>query len=226
MDSIDSYRALIIEDDEDIASLVARTLGEAGIDSDVADNGLDGLWMARSGLYGVICLDLLLPEMNGYVVCRTLRAEDNHIPILMLTAKSGEYDETDGLEIGADDYLRKPFSPAVLVARVRSLLRRRATPRAPTVLERGDIALNVDSQHCTVAGTEVDLTPKEAALLRALMSTGDVPAGRDRLLDEVWGWDFEGDKNVVDVYLGYLRRKLGRDRIENVRGAGHRIACR
>lgn len=221
---LQSARILIVEDDPAIASVIARSLGDAGLLSDHAETGLDGLWLAREGSYGAICLDILLPEMNGYEVCRTLRSENVHTPILMLTAKTGEYDETDGFDLGADDYLRKPFTPSVLVARIRALLRRSHIPQTPNVIERGGISFDGHTNTCTVDAAPVALTTREAVLLGALLRTGDGPLSRDALLREVWGFDFDGNTNIVDVYIGYLRKKLGRDRIENVRGRGYRIA--
>jgi len=223
MATLDSSRVLIVEDDEDIAALVKRTLAAGNIDTDVAFDGLDGLWMARETSYGALCLDIMLPGMNGYEVCRTLRSEGNSVPILMLTAKTGEYDETDGFDLGADDYLRKPFSPAVLTARIKALLRRSSVPIAPLVLERGGVAFNSDSRRCLVDGEPRHLTSKEAAVLEALLRNQDTPLSRSDLLSEVWGMDFDGDNNVVDVYIGYLRKKLGKERIENIRSVGFRV---
>ena len=222
--TIESSRVLIIEDDEAIAALIKRTLTDAAIECDVAHTGLDGLWKAREAQYGVICLDIMLPEMNGYEVCRTLRGEGIETPILMLTAKTGEYDASDGFDLGADDYVRKPFSPVVLVARVRSLMRRTSVPIASDVLERGAVALDITSGKCTVDGDEVTLTSRERKVLEALLRAGDGAISRDRLLQEVWGFDFDGDTNVVDVYIGYLRKKVGRSHIENRRGIGYRVA--
>ncbi len=218
-----SPRVLVVEDDEAIASLVQRTLSSASIESDHAASGLDGLWMAREGSYGAIILDIMLPGMNGYEVCRSLRSENNHVAILMLTAKSGEYDETDGFEMGADDYLRKPFSTEVLKHRVNALLRRTPGTRVSTVIGRGDISLDLSSRSCELEGTLVNLTSREATLLEALIRTEDVPLPRAKILQQVWGFDFDGDPNVVDVYIGYLRKKLGKERIENVRSAGFRL---
>lgn len=218
-----SPRVLIVEDDEAIASLVQRTLLSASIDSDHANDGLDGLWMAREGSYGAIILDIMLPGMNGYEICRALRSENNEVAILMLTAKSGEYDETDGFEMGADDYLRKPFSTEVLKHRVNALLRRTPGTRVATVIERGGVSMDLRSRDCQLDGSAVRLTSREATLLEALIRTDDVPLPRDKILSQVWGFQFEGDPNVVDVYIGYLRKKLGKERIENVRSAGFRL---
>ncbi|MEM8925689.1 MAG: response regulator transcription factor [Actinomycetota bacterium] len=218
-----SGRVLIVEDEEAIADLVKRTLGDAGIESDIATTGTEGLWMVREGAYGAVCLDILLPEMNGYNVCRTLRNEGNDVPILMLTAKTGEFDEADGLDLGADDYLRKPFAPAVLTARVRALLRR-GGGRAPVErLTVGAVAFDPRSRRCEVDGVEVPLTAKEGLLLETLLRSGPEPLARPALIDRVWGFDFDGHPNVVDVYIGYLRRKIGAERIETVRGVGFRV---
>lgn len=216
-------RLLLIEDDDDIALVVDQALAADGHQLDRAADGLDGLWMAREGDYGAIVLDLLLPGMNGFKICQTLREEGAQTPILMLTAKVGEYDETDGFESGADDYLRKPFSPAVLRARVAALLRRPPAIKPVEQLTRGGVTLDPATRACQVDGTEVELTGRQAQLLEALLRTEDQPASRLQLTNLVWGVDFDGDPNVVDVYVGYLRTKLGRDRVENVRGLGYRI---
>ncbi len=216
-------RLLLVEDDDDIAVIVEQSLAPAGHTIDRAADGLDGLWMAREGSYGLIVLDLLLPGMNGYKVCETLRSEGAVLPILMLTAKVGEYDETDGFEVGADDYLRKPFSPAVLLARVQALLRRPPIRQASETLTRGSVTLDPAARSCWVEGVEMDLTRRQAQLLEALLRAGDTPVSRLDLVADVWGMDFDGDSNVADVYLGYLRSKLGRHHIENVRGVGYRI---
>ncbi len=218
-----SSRVLIVEDDEAIASLVQRTLSEAGIESDIATTGTEGLWRAREVEYGVIVLDLLLPEMNGYVVCRTLREEGNSVAILMLTAKSGEYDETEGFEMGADDYLRKPFSPAVLIARAKALLRRTPSTTVTEVLSCGDLRFDLAARRCWIGEDLISLTAREGTLLEVLLRSGETPLSRLQLLDQVWGFDFDGDPNVVDVYIGYIRKKLGRDRVENVRSVGFRL---
>ena len=224
MNPMSSPRVLIVEDDAQIASLIQRTLEEAAIDSDVADNGLDGLWMAREGRFGAIVLDLMLPGMNGYEICRTLRSEGSNVGVLMLTAKSGEYDETDGFEMGADDYLRKPFSTAVLTHRIRALLRRTPGTIVTEKLACGDIEFDLMTRRCHVAGHEISLTSREGLLLESLLRTGDIPLSRLQLLEQVWGHEFDGDPNVVDVYIGYLRRKVGKKRLENLRSVGFRLA--
>jgi len=220
-------RVLLVEDEERLAAAVARGLTAEGFEVDVVHDGADGLWRAREGSYAAIILDILLPSMNGYEICRTLRADEVWTPILMLTAKDGEYDEVEAFELGADDFLSKPFSFPVLVARLRSLVRRGA-PARPDRLVVDDLVLDPAARCCERQGDRVELTPREFALLEVLMrNAGDVVPKRE-LLDAVWGIDFEGDPNVVEVYMGYLRRKLdrpyGRATFETVRGAGYRLA--
>jgi two-component system OmpR family response regulator len=221
-------RILVVEDEANIAEALATGLRAEGFDVDIADNGTDGLWRAREGGYAAIILDILLPGMNGYRVCRTLREEDVWTPILMLTAKDGELDEAEALDTGADDFLSKPFSFVVLVARLRALLRRGATPR-PTVLTIGTLTLDPASRQCTRKGTTIELTAREYALLELLMRRSDAIVSKTVLLDEVWGPDFEGDPNIVEVYIGYVRKKIdapfGLQTILTVRGAGYRLVA-
>jgi two-component system, OmpR family, response regulator len=219
-------RILVVEDDEALARTITRCLATSGFAVDVARNGDDGLWRAREGEYDAITLDVMLPGRNGYVVCRTLREEGVSTPILMLTAKDGEYDEVEGLELGADDYLRKPFSPAVLAARVHNLVRRGALPTVATTV--GPLTIDVRSRTCTVDGVAVSLTSREHAVLDALVRRSPEVVSKQQLLDLVWGFDFAGDPNIVEVYVGYLRRKLTAaggppGLITTVRGGGYRI---
>lgn len=216
-------RVLVVEDDDDIAVVISEALRAVGYDVDRSPDGADGLWRAREGIYGVIVLDLLLPKMNGFTVCESLRAAGIDTPVLMLTARAGHLDEIDGFEAGADDYLRKPFEPAVLQARVKGLLRRATPGTQREQLVRGSIAFDPSTHQCTVDANTVSLTGRQSQLLEALLRSGDQPISRLGLLRSVWGMDFEGDPNVVDVYLGYLRKHLGRDTIENIRGVGFRI---
>jgi DNA-binding response OmpR family regulator len=221
-------RILVVEDEASIAEALATGLRAEGFDVDIADNGNDGLWRAREGGYAAIILDILLPGLNGYRVCRTLRDDDVWTPILMLTAKDGELDEAEALDTGADDFLSKPFSFVVLVARLRALLRRGATPR-PTVLTVGSLTLDPASRQCHRKGTTIDLTAREYALLDLLMRRSDAIVPKSVLLDEVWGPDFEGDPNIVEVYIGYVRKKVdapfGLQTILTVRGAGYRLVA-
>jgi DNA-binding response OmpR family regulator len=189
---------------------------------------VEGLHLAREGAYAAVVLDVMLPRLSGYRVCERLRAEGNWVPVLMLSAKDGEYDEADGLDVGADDYLTKPFSYVVLVARLRALLRRGAPPR-PAVLAAGDLVLDPARRLVTRGGTEVELTPREFSLLEYLLRrVGEVVPKID-ILRNVWDPHSDGDLNVVEVYVGYLRRKIdvpfGRRALQTVRGAGYRIAA-
>lgn len=211
-----------------MADALSRGLAAEGFDVDHAADGDDGLWRAREFSYDVLVLDVMLPGTNGYEICRTLRAEGHATPILMLTAKDGEYDEAEGLELGADDYLTKPFSFVVLVARIRALARRANPEPTTTVVNVGPVAIDTATRRCRVAGEEIELTAREYTLLETLARRAGMPLTRRELLDHVWGADHDGTSNVVDVYVGYLRRKLdrgpGAGLIETVRGVGYRMA--
>lgn len=221
-------RVLVVEDEAHLAHVVARGLSAEGFTVEVTHDGLDGLWRARERQYGVIILDILLPGMNGYEVCRTLRHEGIWTPILMLTAKNGEYDEAEALDTGADDFLAKPFSFVVLVARIRALQRRGAVAR-PAMLRAGDLTIDPGRRTCVRGDTDVSLTAREFDLLEALMRRAGDVCSKSELLDEVWGHDFGGDANVVEVYVGYLRRKVdvpfSRASIQTVRGVGYRLVA-
>ncbi len=216
----------MVEDEVHLAQSLARGLTAEGFDVDVVHDGTDGLWRAREHSYGAIVLDLLLPGMNGFQICRTLRAEQIWTPVLMLTAKDGEYDEAEALDTGADDFLSKPFSYVVLVARLRALARRGASPRPP-ILSVGDLVYDPLSRLCHRGDVAVPLSAREVALLEALMRREGEVAAKRELLREVWGDDFDGDTNVVEVYVGYLRRKIdepfGRRSLQTVRGLGYRL---
>jgi DNA-binding response OmpR family regulator len=225
---LSGVRVLVVDDEVHLAQSVARGLVAEGFDVDVVHDGKDGLWRARENSYGAIVLDLLLPGMNGFQVCRTLRSEGNWTPILMLTAKDGEYDEAEALDTGADDFLSKPFSFVVLVARLRALARRGAVPRPP-ILGVGDLTFDPLTRECRRADVAVPLTARETALLEALLRRSGEVVPKHTLLHEVWGDDFEGDANVVEVYVGYLRRKIdapfGRRTLQTVRGHGYRLVA-
>ena len=214
-------RVLLVEDEARMAAAVVRGLTAEGFVVDHVADGQAGLEGARFGAYDVVVLDIMLPRMSGYTVVKTLRAEQNWVPVLLLTAKDGEYDEADGLDYGADDYLTKPFSFVVLVARLRALVRRDPAPR-PTVIEAGGVALDPAAHRVEVDGAEVSLAPREFLLLEHLLRAHPAVVPKEDLLLKVWG-DLD-DANVVEVYIGYLRRKLGRTRIETVRGVGYRMA--
>jgi DNA-binding response OmpR family regulator len=221
-----TVRVLLVDDEVHLAESIGRGLTAEGFSVEMVHNGLDGLWRARERSYGAIVLDILLPGMNGYEVCRTLRAEGNWTPILMLTAKDGEYDEAEALDTGADDFLSKPFSFVVLVARLRAVARRGATPRPP-VLSAGDLVFDPLTRRCHRGEVPIALTPRELALLEALLRTPNAVVAKRDLLRQVWGEDFDGDANVVEVYIRYLRRKIdepfGRRTLRTVRGHGYQL---
>jgi DNA-binding response OmpR family regulator len=219
-------RILVVEDEARLASSLRTGLEAEGFAVDTASDGQEGLWYAREHEYDAILLDLMLPVLNGHEVCRTLRAEEIWTPILMLTARDGDRDQVEGLDTGADDYVTKPFSFQVLLARLRSLLRR-GGPERPAVLAVGDLLLDPATRVVTRAGTELSLTSRETSLLEFLMRrSGDVVTKAD-ILGHVWDYAFEGDPNIVEVYIGRLRRKVdrpfGRSDIETVRGSGYRL---
>jgi Response regulators consisting of a CheY-like receiver domain and a winged-helix DNA-binding domain len=218
----------VVEDEVRLAQALRRGLGAEGFTVDLAHDGHEGLTRARDGGYDALVLDIMLPGLSGYRICQQLRAEGNWVPVLMLTAKDGEYDEADGLDLGADDYLTKPFSYVVLVARLRALLRRGAPPR-PTRLRAGDLVLDPATRQVLRGDDEVTLTPREFALLEYLMRRGGEVVSKSELLEHVWDAHYDGDPNVVEVYVGYLRRKIDgpfdRHGLQTVRGAGYRIAA-
>jgi len=217
----------MVEDEVRLAETVRRGLVAEGFVVDVVRNGVDGLFNAQTNDYDVIVLDIMLPGMNGYDVCRELREAGIWTPVIMLTAKDGEFDQVDAFDLGADDYLTKPFSFAVLVARLRSLVRRIA-PERPSVLVAGDLSLDPATRSVRRGSIDICLTPREFGLLQFLMRRrGDV-VPKAEILENVWDFNYDGDDNVVEVYIGYLRRKIdqpfGRHAIETLRGAGYRLS--
>ena len=219
---------LVVEDEVRLAAYLKRGLEADGYAVDIANNGEDGLWMAQSQPYDAVILDIMLPRMNGYKVCAELRNAGNWVPVLMLTAKDGELDEAEALDTGADDFLSKPFSFVVLMARLRALLRRGNGER-PTVLQVGDLSLDPAKRLVCRGDVEISLTPREFSVLEFLMRhPGDV-LGKLDILNNVWDWAFEGDPNIVEVYVGYLRKKIdapfGKKSLQTVRGVGYRIAA-
>ncbi|MEO5610863.1 MAG: response regulator transcription factor [Ornithinibacter sp.] len=219
-------RILLVEDEKALAETVRRGLAREGFVVDIAHDGVTGQWFATENPYDVIVLDIMLPGRNGYDVLRNVRAAKVWTPALMLTAKDGEYDQADAFDLGADDYLTKPFSFVVLVARLRALARRGA-PERPVLLEVGDLALDPGRRSLTKAGEAIGLTPKEFAFLHYLMRHAGQVLSKAQILDNVWDSAFDGSDNIVEVYVGYLRRKLDVDRdqsiLETVRGAGYRL---
>lgn len=221
-------KLLLVEDELRLAETLRRGLVAEGFAVDVAHDGVDGLWSGKTNAYDVIVLDIMLPQLNGYDVCKHLRAANIWTPVLVLTAKSGEFDQVDAFDLGADDYLTKPFSFNILLARLRALARRGA-PARPVTLQVGDLSLDPASRVVSRAGEEVSLTPREFALLHFLMRhQGDV-VSKTEILRSVWDTYYDGDENVVEVYVGYLRRKLDlpfeRRSIVTVRGVGYRLVA-
>ncbi|GAU65510.1 putative two-component response regulator [Streptomyces sp. NBRC 110611] len=217
-------RLLIVEDEKRLALSLAKGLTAEGYAVDVVHDGLDGLHRATEGTYDLIVLDIMLPGMNGYHVCGALRAAGSDVPVLMLTAKDGEYDEAEGLDTGADDYLTKPFSYVVLVARVKALLRRRGRSAQP-VLRVGALAVDQGARRVEKDGAEVPLTAKEFAVLEQLAVRPGEVVSKAEILEHVWDFAYEGDVNIIEVYVSALRRKLGAGHIVTVRGAGYRLVA-
>jgi len=222
-------RVLVVEDEPRLARALQRGLTAEGYAVDLAADGLAGLEAARHEGYDAVVLDIMLPGLSGYRIVRALRAESNWVPVLMLSAKDGEYDQADGLDAGADDYLTKPFSFVVLLAKLRAVLRRGA-PERPAVLAAGGLTLDPATRRVTRDGQEIALTTREFALLEYLMRHRDEVVTKTELLDHVWDAGADTDPNVVEVYVGYLRRKLaangGPARIETLRSVGYRLTDR
>ena len=219
-------RILVIEDSPKMASLLRRGLTEEGYAVDVVSNGVDAVWLATEQSFDAIVLDVVLPDIDGFEVCRRLRRAGRWAPLLMLTARDDVSDRVRGLDAGADDYLTKPFAFEELFARMRSLVRRGPRERS-SILEIGDLVLD-PAEHLVRRGNEpVNLTPKEFALLQYFMRHPGEALARSRLLEHVWDFAFDGDPNIVDVYVGYLRDKIdrpfGRASLETIRGVGYRL---
>ncbi len=223
-------RVLVVEDEVELAETIRDGLATEGFTVDLAHNGVDGLWSATEapcGAYDVLMLDIMLPGCNGYEICRELRARGIWTPVLMLTAKDGEYDQADAFALGADDYLIKPFSFVVLIARLRALVRRGA-PERPAVLRAGDLTLDPSARRVARGATPIAVTPREFAMLEFLLRHAGQAMTKTAILENVWDAHFTGDPNIVEVYIGYLRKKIdypfGRTAIKTVRGAGYRLA--
>jgi two-component system OmpR family response regulator len=219
-------RVLVVEDEVKMSGLLKRGLEEEGYGVDIADTGDDAFRLGMENDYDAIVLDVMLPDFDGFEVCRRLRRGGRWAPVIMLTARGSTTDRVAGLDVGADDYLTKPFSFAELLARIRALLRRGATERPP-VLTVGDITLDPASHSVERAGKSVTLTVKELALLEFFMRHPDEVLSRRRLIDHVWDFAYNGRSNVVDVYVRYLREKIdrpfGKSSLETVKGAGYRL---
>jgi DNA-binding response OmpR family regulator len=219
-------RVLLVEDESELAETLAGGLRADGFFVDIAEDGVDVMTRVQATAYDAIVLDIMLPGLSGYEVLRRLRSAGVWIPVLMLTAKDGEYDEADALDLGADDYLTKPFSYVVLLAHLRAVIRRGA-PERPAPLTAGDLVLDSAAHTCRRARVAIELTPREFAVLEYLMRRRDQVVSKSEIMANVWDTFYDGDPNVVEVYVGYLRRKIdapfGRRSIETVRGAGYRL---
>jgi DNA-binding response OmpR family regulator len=221
-------RVLVVEDEPRLARALQRGLAAEGYAVDLAADGIAGLEAARHEGYDAVVLDIMLPGLSGYRIVRALRAEGNWVPVLMLSAKDGEYDQADGLDAGADDYLTKPFSFVVLLAKLRAVLRRGA-PERPAVLSAGSLSLDPATRRVSRDGQDIVLTTREFALLEYLMRHRDEVVTKTELLDHVWDAGADTDPNVVEVYVGYLRRKIDQPydkrSLQTVRGAGYRLVA-
>lgn len=219
-------RLLLVDDERRLADSLKRGLTADGFTVDLADDGISGLWLAKNNTYDVIVLDLMLPGKNGFQVCADLRAASVWTPVLVLTAKTGEYDEIESLDVGADDFLTKPFSYEVLLAHLRALLRR-GTRERPVQLRAGDLVIDPATHTCHRGSTPIELTPREFGLLEYLLRYHDEILTKVQILDHVWGSEYEGESNVVEVYISYLRRKIDRpfsmNSIRTVPGVGYRL---
>jgi DNA-binding response OmpR family regulator len=221
-------KVLVVEDDRKIATAVRRGLLGEGLTVDVAFDGTDGLWQATEGSYDLIVLDIMLPGRSGTDICATLREAGDWTPILMLTARNDDRDEADALDSGADDYLTKPFSFAVLVARIRALMRR-AAGRDPAPVAAGDLRIDPGRRRAWRGAREIALTARQFDVLEFLVRRAGQVLSKAEILDGVWEYDFEGDPNIVEVYIRRLRTRIdepfGRHAIQTIRGAGYRLAA-
>jgi two-component system OmpR family response regulator len=221
-------RVLVVEDNVRLLDVLRRGLTEAGHVVDVAADGLEGLGLAAVGGYDVIVLDVMLPGMDGFEVCSTLRARAVWTPVLMLTARDAVADRVAGLDHGADDYLVKPFAFTELLGRLRAL-QRRGSPARPAVLRCGPLSLDPATRVVLVADEIVELSSREFTLLEFLLRHPNHVLSRPRIIEGVWGHDYDGISNIVDVYIKYLRdkvdRRFGLDLVQTVRGAGYRLVC-
>jgi len=219
-------KILLVEDDQKIAAVVKRGLEAEGFSVEVAFDGKDGLWLATEGSYDLIVLDIMLPGRNGYEICADLREQGDWTPILMLTAKDGDLDEAEGLDTGADDYLTKPFSFAVLTARIRALLRR-TTGRNPAPVQAGDLRIDPSQRRAWRGDVEIELTSRQFDVLEFLVRRAGQVLSKREILEGVWAYEFDGDPNIVEVYIRRLRTRIDepfeRHSIETIRGAGYRL---
>ncbi len=219
-------RILVVEDEKNVANAIRKGLGTEGYAVDIASDGREGLWYATEHPYDVIILDIMLPEIDGFAVCKALRGADNWTPVLMLTARTAEEDEATALDLGADDYLSKPFSLVVLKAHIRALVRRGSEPR-PSSIEIGALKVDPAARKCWVSDATIQLTTREFSVIEFLARNPDRVVSKLDVLDNVWDYNFDGDPNIVEVYVRRLRTKLNLPdvgpTINTVRGAGYRL---
>ena len=222
-------RILFIEDEDRLRDALCQGLREEGHEVVATGTGSEGLRLAQEQSFDVIVCDILLPQLNGFQICARLRERDIRTPILMLTAKDGEWDQAEALDAGADDYLTKPFSYVVLNAHLRALARRgaRSPGETPTALCAGDLSLDYHNRRCARAGYEISLSRREFDILGTLLARRGEAISKEELMDRIWGPDFNGDPNILEVYVSYLRKKIdtpfSRRSLETVRGFGYRL---
>jgi len=219
-------RLLVAQETLESSAIIKQRMSAEGFDVDIVADGKRALWQAQEDAYAAIIIDILLPTVNGYDICQSLRNEKNITPILVLTDKSGEFDEVEAFEFGADDYMRKPFSFAVLIARIRSLLQRKRHGFSE-ILREGDVSYDPATFQCWYKNQQVELTDRESSVVEVLLRARGHVISKESLISQVWGIDFDGNPNIVDVYIGYIRQKFNRiDKrkiLRTVRGVGYRL---